>query len=66
MKVTSGRKLFFPFEAITKFTDLQQTLPEMNSHLWFSSVKQKSLLDDGQDSIEINYNLVKQKWDNII
>ena len=63
MKVTTGRKLFFPFEAVTSFNDLQQGLPHMNSYLWFSSVKQKSLLDDGQDTIQNNYNLIKQKWD---
>ena len=64
MKVTSGRKLFFPFEAIRSFSDLKNELPEMNSQLWFSSIKQKSLLDDGVDSIETNYKLIKDLWDN--
>jgi hypothetical protein len=64
MKVTTGRKLFFPFEAIREFSDLNNSLPHMNSHLWYSSVKQKSLLDDGVDSIETDYKLIKKIWDD--
>jgi uncharacterized Zn-finger protein len=62
MKVTTGRKLFFPFNAVTEFKDLENGLPDMNSSLWYSDIKQKSLLDDGVDSIEVNYNLVKKVW----
>jgi hypothetical protein len=60
MKVTSGRKLFFPFKEIREFNDLENGLPDMNSHLLYSDVKQKSLLDDGVDSIEVNYKLVNK------
>jgi hypothetical protein len=63
MKVKSGRKLFFPYEALKSFSDLNQGLPNIHSHLWYSTVKQKSVLQDDENSIEDNYKLIKNLWD---
>jgi hypothetical protein len=63
MKVKTGRKLFFPYEALQSFSDLNQGLPHINSELWYSTVKQKSVLQDGEDTIENNYKLIKNIWD---
>jgi hypothetical protein len=63
MKVKSGRKLFFPYEAATSLENLiTMTLPDMHSPSWFSTLKQKSVLDDGENSIEHNYDLMKKIW----
>ena len=55
-------KLFFPYEYITSVSVLNETkLPPLGD-AWFSTLKQKSVLDNGISSIMDNYLFVKQKW----
>ncbi len=63
MKVTDCRKLFVPYEGAKTFTDLETIgLPPVDSLMWYSHLKQKSVLDDGVDSIEDNYNMICDIW----
>ncbi len=65
MKVKEGRKLFFPYEEAAKtFSDLETIgLPPIESLMWYSNIKQKSILDDGVDSIGDNYNMMCDIWE---
>ena len=55
-------KLFFPYEYITSVSILNETeLPPLGD-AWFSSLKQKSVLDNGISSTIDNYHFVKQTW----
>ncbi len=65
MKVETGRKLFFPYEAAKSVSDLYEIgLPDMHSPLWFSTIKQKSVLNDGYGTVSENYNLISCIWDD--
>ncbi len=64
MKVTEGRKLFSPYEAAKTFSDLEIIgLPPIDSLMWYSHIKQKSVLADGVDSIGDNYNIICDIWE---
>ncbi len=57
--------MFFPYEAAKSSSDLYKIgLPDMHSPLWFSTIKQKSVLDDGYDTVSENYNLISHIWND--
>ena len=55
-------KLFFPYEYVTDFEKLEHTLPEIDSLGWHSSIHDKSVLSDGELSVEDNYKIVETIW----
>jgi hypothetical protein len=57
-----ARKGFFPYEYLTDEKILEETeLPPLGP-CWWSSLKQKNLLDDGVNSVEHNYEWLKNIW----
>ncbi len=56
------RKLFFPYDYIDSIERLDETkLPDIGE-AWYSDLKSKSVLDDGENSISDNYALVQKAW----
>ena len=56
-------KLFFPYEYITSAEKLNETKIPPSGEAWYSSLKQKSVLDDGFNSINVNYAFVLSEWE---
>ena len=56
------RKSFWPYEYLDCESKLEETeLPPLGD-AWYSSLKQKSVLDDGEKSIEENYANLQRVW----
>ena len=55
------KKGFFPYEYFTKVSRLQETnLPPIEK--WWSSLKNKNMLDDGIHSMEENFKWLQEIW----
>jgi len=55
-------KAFFPYEYFQDITQLEETeLPPLGQ-AWWSSLKNRSVLDDGNKSIEENYSWLQEAW----
>ena len=59
------KKLFFPYEYISSVAVLNETSLPPHGDAWYSSLKQKSVLDDGNSTIIENYEFVKKKWEEL-
>ena len=56
------KKGFFPYEYFTSASRLQEvSLPPLGD-AWWSSLKEKNVLDDGEHSIEENYEWLQEIW----
>jgi hypothetical protein len=60
----SQRKGFFPYEYFRKSDQLQETkLPPMGE-AWFSSLKGRDILHDGENTVASNYRWLQEVWQN--
>ncbi|XP_046346617.2 uncharacterized protein LOC124127210 [Haliotis rufescens] len=56
------KKGFFPYEYLDKVDKLEETRLPPLGEAWHSSLKQKSVLDDGLKSVEDNYTDLEEVW----
>jgi len=57
------RKGFFPYEYFQDISQLEETqLPPLGA-AWWSSLKNKSVLDDGEKTIQENYSWLEKVWE---
>ena len=56
------KKLFFPYEYISSIEVLNETALPPIGEAWYSTLKNKSVLDDNICSEKENYEFVKKQW----
>jgi hypothetical protein len=60
----SQRKGFFPYEYFRESKQLEETkLPPMGE-AWFSSLKGRDILHDGENTVASNYRWLQEVWEN--
>jgi len=60
---TEDKKAFFPYEYFQDISQLNETKLPPLGQAWWSSLKNKSILDDGIKSIEENYAWLEETWE---